>query len=187
MRRLALFALMTLGFGSFAYEPFTPNAGVTTGLGSDSCIAYEGDQFQKVPEIDFGSAECVGLGGWRVISHGGDSRSYVKLVNGKTSIDLQGQVEPIGQFPNVSTGIEWRVQRVQGKSVTPVAALVGVVGQDPDDFNKSNGQILVIKLGAKACIMDRVPYDGRDERAEKDALNKARVLADEKAPRYACK
>jgi hypothetical protein len=188
LKKLILFSVLALGFAAHAdYTPFTPNAGVTTGLGDDSCVAYDGDQFLKNPEIDFFSAECLGLGGWRVISHGGDARSYVKFINGKYGFDLQGRIDTVGQFPNIESGIEWRVQRVQGKSVTPIAALVAVSGQDPEDINKANGQYLIIKLGAKACIIDKIAFDAKDGNAEKAALVKARTEADAKAAAYKCK
>ena len=188
MKKLVLLSLVSMGLSAFAYEPFTPITGITTGLSDETCVAYDGDRFQKEPEIDYFSAECLGLGGWRVINYGGDARSWIKLINGKYEFNLQGKVESVGQFPNINSGVEWRVKRVLGKGAAPIAVLVATSGQDPDDIEKTNGEVLIIKLSAKkSCIMNKIRFNARDEKAEKAAQEQARAEADAKAAAYVCK
>lgn len=172
------------GYESQAAQPFTPIVGVGIGLESDACIGYDGDVFDTEPEIDYFSSECAGFGGWRVLAYGGDIRSFVKLRHGQYEIDLQEAMTPVGQFPNVGDVLEFRVRRTRRVGTEPFAAIVAVSGQDPDDYEKTLQNVLVVKLNpTKSCVMQTLPVgpEGLEQ-----TWTQARAIADARAEAHVC-
>ena len=187
MKALLALAILGFAFAAQAAEPFTPYVGITIPLLDEkTCVSYDGDAFDPVPEIDYISQECTGFGAWRVLPYGGDARTYLKLVNGKSVVDFAPEMQAIGQFPNIGNQLEFRVHRVRRKGAAPVAALVAATGQDPENYEKSHVKILIAKLSSttKNCVIASVPAKSLDD---KEAWDKARALADSAAAKHVCK
>lgn len=179
-----LAVLITATFAQGA-TPFTPTAGVTVELNDRACVMIDGDVFLPQPEIDFFTQECVGFGGWRVIHHGGDARSYVRFMNGKTQFSVDQAIQSLGHFPNVGGKVEFRVQRVQGKSATVTSALVAFSAQDVDDYQKSHFRVAIVKLSTvNSCVIAQIEATSETDEI---AWAKARTEADAKASKANCK
>jgi len=140
-----------------------------------SCIFYS--------EYELGaSAYCEGYKGYPVHFSEGDLRQMVRYghIN-----KLQDQWESFGQFNRINDTIEWRI-----KNKKPYAAIlrwfVENSSQDGEYSKELEGQVLVVSTVADhktpaSCVVGYV-----DARANKNANELARKLADEKAASFKC-
>ncbi len=128
------------------------------------------------------SAYCEGYKGYPVHFSEGDLRQMVRFGH---IAKLQDQWESFGQFNRVNDTIEWRV-----KDKKPYAAIlrwfIENSSQDGEYSKDLEGQVLVVSTVAdhsnpQSCVVGYV-----DARANDNANNMARKLADEKAPNFKC-
>jgi hypothetical protein len=129
-----------------------------------------------------GSAYCQGYKGYPVHFSEGDLRQMVRFGH---LAKLEGQWESFGNFNRINDTIEWRL-----KDAKPYAAILRWFLEVPDDQGnftpQSNGQVLVVSTVAShenptSCVVGYV-----DAKANKNANDLAREIADTLAPQFRC-
>jgi hypothetical protein len=130
---------------------------------------------------DYGSWRCPGHGGNFVFVSAGDQRTYISY--GPKPADTLAASETLASFNSEGKTIEWRIERKNGKPV-PFATILRwntTVMQDNGDTVR--GQVLVVtRLGpGGVCHVGYV-----DARANPDANELARKIADEHARTFKC-
>jgi hypothetical protein len=131
---------------------------------------------------DYGSWLCPGLKGIAVRLAAGDQRMYVSF--GRNAAREPAASETIRGFNDVYKGtIEWRLERKPDGKLVPFATILRWnFMTSPDDRNASGRKLVVTRLGPGAvCHVGYV-----DARANPDANDLARKLADEKARTFKC-
>jgi hypothetical protein len=135
---------------------------------------------------DYGSWACPGHAGMRVLLSAGDQRMYVSF--GSKDNLAAGQTFP--GFNDVYEGtVEWRIEKPASGKPRPFAAILRWNVVTPEDREKtsgpvsSSGRVLVVtRLGpGGSCHVGYV-----DARANPDANELARRLADEHARSFRC-
>lgn len=128
------------------------------------------------------SAYCEGYKGYPVHFSEGDLRQMVRFGHIRK---LQDQWESFGQFNRINDTVEWRI-----KDKKPYAAIlrwfIENSSQDGEYSKDLEGQVLVVSTIAdhenpSSCVVGYV-----DARANKNANEVARELADEKAESFEC-
>ncbi|MGJ8696638.1 MAG: hypothetical protein ACSHYF_09995 [Verrucomicrobiaceae bacterium] len=136
---------------------------------SDSALENE-------PEIDHFEHLCPGYGGYELLFHGGDLRSWIDIRYQGTTSDL------FGDSMNAANGlfaykendvVEWR-GTLKEKVFTPYAIIYRMRAQDIEDDKKTHSRLIVVALNkGNAKVLGS--FEG------KDADAKAKKLADTKA------
>ncbi len=108
--------------------------------------------------------QCAGAGGWRIMIIAEPERSYPVLTRGGYVKSLRDAVfsEEVGHFPDIQAPAkhaadpraEWRLD-ARG---VPRALIFRVYALDPgkslqDDQNPYRSRLLVVRLGAMACVI----------------------------------
>jgi len=128
------------------------------------------------------SAYCQGYKGYPVHFSEGDLRQMVRF---GYPASLLGQWESFEQFNRISDTIEWRL-----KNAKPYAAILRMFIENPDDDGNmskaSEGQVLVVSKVAShefptSCVIGYV-----DAKANRNANELARQIADELAFSFKC-
>jgi hypothetical protein len=139
-------------------------------------------------EEDYGSWLCPGLGKLRVLLSAGDQRMYVTYGNWKKDDIALSQT--FGAFNDVYEGtVEWRIEKKPDGSSHPFATILRwnvFTAADHEKANgptKATGRVLVVtRLGpGGVCHVGYV-----DAKANPDANELARKLADEHARKFRC-
>jgi hypothetical protein len=137
---------------------------------------------------DYGSWLCPGHMGLRVLLSAGDQRMYVTYGSGKKTDIALSQTFPA--FNDIYEGtVEWRIEKPANAKPRPFATILRwniVTAEDQDKATgpiKSSGRALVVtRLGpGGVCHVGYV-----DARANPDANELARKLADEHARGFKC-
>jgi hypothetical protein len=127
---------------------------------------------EKNPEIDHFKHLCPGLGGYKVIHEGGDSRSWINLEFGGRTTDLQRETLAAcqGQFPAKANDIvQWRGFRA-GKAFLPYAIIYRMTSSADDAKQTPIETLIVVKLDKeKSRIVGHVPATEGNAKAEEMA------------------
>ena len=148
---------------------------VKTPLDLDKCRHKESD----VPE-DYGDWRCKGHGGIAVYVTAGDQRTYMSF--GRTPKKELAVKQTLAAFNGNGDAIEWRGETKAGK-FRPYAAIVHFSVTLDRAGEKTEGEMIVIY---------RLPPGGScqvgfvDAKANKDADDLARKIADEHARTFKC-
>jgi hypothetical protein len=144
---------------------------------------------EKGTEVeDYGSWLCPGYKGLRVLLSAGDQRMHVTYGPWKKGNIALAQT--LSGFNSVYEGtVEWRIEKKPGGTGRPFATILRwnvVTGRDSENATgpiKSTGRILVVtRLGPDGvCHVGYV-----DARANPDANELARKIADEHARTFKC-
>ncbi len=140
-------------------------------------------------EEDYGSWRCPGLNGIGITLSAGDQRMYVTYGRASKGEDL-ASTQTFPAFNNVYSGtVEWRGEAQPGGKIKPFATILRwnvMTGKDEDAALGpvvSSGRVLVVtRLGPGGlCHVGYV-----DARANADANELARKIADETARTFRC-
>jgi hypothetical protein len=148
-----------------------------TKFDSDKCRHTPGRDVE-----DYGSWICPGYGGIPVWLGAGDQRMFVSF--GRNAAKEPAAGETISGFNDAYKGtIEWRLERKPDGTLRPFATILRWnFMQSPDDRKASGRKLVVTRLGpGGVCHVGYV-----DARANADANELARKLADEKARTFKC-
>jgi len=136
---------------------------------------------------DYGSWLCPGHEKLNVLLSAGDQRMYVTYGSGKQKDLAASQTFP--GFNDVYEGtVEWRIEKTDGKA-RPFATILRWNVVTPDDREKATGPI---KSTGRVLVVTRLGPGGTchvgyvDARANPDANELARRIADEKARTFKC-
>jgi hypothetical protein len=157
-----------------------PNAAVEsayTTFDSDKCRHARGRDVE-----DYGSWLCRGYRDIPVWLAAGDQRMYVSFGRGAAREPAAGETIP--GFNDVYKGtIEWRLERNRDGKLKPFATIMRWnFMTSPGDRQAGGRKLVVTKLGpGGVCHVGYV-----DARANPDANELARKLADEKARTFKC-
>lgn len=141
----------------------------------EDCTFYRADEHGA-------SGYCQGYRGYPVLFDEGDLRQMVRFGH---VAKVSGQWESFGQFNHVNNKIEWRV-----KDKVPYAAILRRFVENSNDDGEHTeavrGQVLVVSTVADhenptSCVIGYV-----DARANANANELARALADETAKSFVC-
>jgi hypothetical protein len=172
---LALLAFLpAVAFGQTA----APIASAYTQFDSNNCRHTRGRDVE-----DYGSWLCPGYGNIPVRLAAGDQRMYVSF--GHNAAREPAAAETISGFNDVYKGtIEWRLERKPDGKLQPFATILRWnFMTSPDDRQASGRKLVVTRLGTGGvCHVGYV-----DARANPDANELARKLADEKARTFKCR
>jgi hypothetical protein len=136
----------------------------------------------KVVE-DYGTWRCPGYRGVAVWLSAGDQRMYVSF--GRNAANEPAAGETLGPFNDAYNGrIEWRLERLPGGKTRPFATILRWNYMVDVDDRKTSGRLLVVtRLGpGGVCHVGYV-----DARANPNANELARELADTKARSFRCR
>lgn len=129
----------------------------------------EDSSLEKDPQIDHFRHLCPGLGGYKVIHEGGDSRSWINLSYDGQKTDLMGATLSAcpGQFPNKANHVvQWRGFR-KGDAFIPYAIIYRMVSSSDDEKQTPLETFIIIKLDqADSAIVAHVPAKEGNEKAE---------------------
>ena len=138
-----------------------------------------------VEEEDYGSWTCPGYNGLNVLLSAGDQRMHVSYGPWKDSLAAG---ETLSGFNDAYEGtVEWRIEKANGK-VRPFATILRWNVVTAEDSEKANGPT---KASGRTLVVTRLGPDGTchvgyvDGR-RKDANERARKLADERARSFRC-
>jgi hypothetical protein len=148
-----------------------------TTFDSDTCRHTPGRDVE-----DYGSWLCRGYGDIPVRLAAGDQRMFVSF--GRNAARESAAGETLPGFNDVYKGtIEWRLERKPDGKLKPFATILRWnFMTNPDDRQASGRKLVVTKLGpGGVCHVGYV-----DARANPDANELARKLADEKARTFKC-
>jgi hypothetical protein len=148
-----------------------------TKIDLDKCKHTRG----SAPE-DYGSWLCAGHQGVPVYISGGDQRVFVSF--GKNAKRELANRESLMSFNGEGRVVEWRIETLPGGKKRPFAAIMRWSTTVTDDTGAIHrGQVLVVtRLGpGGVCHVGYV-----DGRANKDANELARKVADERASAFKC-
>jgi hypothetical protein len=136
---------------------------------------------------DYGSWLCPGHEKLNVLLSAGDQRMYVTYGSGKQKDLAASQTFP--GFNDVYEGtVEWRIEKTDGKA-RPFATILRWNVVTPDDREKATGPI---KSTGRVLVVTRLGPGGTchvgyvDAKANPDANELARRIADEKARTFKC-
>jgi len=136
---------------------------------------------------DYGSWLCPGHEKLNVLLSAGDQRMYVTYGSGKQKDLAASQTFP--GFNDVYEGtVEWRIEKTDGKA-RPFATILRWNVVTPDDREKATGPI---KSTGRVLVVTRLGPGGTchvgyvDAKANPDANELARKIADEKARTFKC-
>jgi hypothetical protein len=131
---------------------------------------------------DYGAWECPGYRGLRVLLSAGDQRMYVTFGPRKKDDIALSQTFP--GFNSVYEGtVEWRLEKQPNGKTRPFATILRWNVRAEGDVKQSTGRALVVtRLGpGGVCHVGYV-----DARANPDANELARRIADEHARTFRC-
>jgi hypothetical protein len=131
---------------------------------------------------DYGAWECPGYRGLRVLLSAGDQRMYVTFGARKKDDIALSQTFP--GFNSVYEGtVEWRLEKQPNGKTRPFATILRWNVRAEGDVKQSTGRALVVtRLGpGGVCHVGYV-----DARANADANELARRIADEHARTFRC-
>ena len=131
---------------------------------------------------DYGTWTCPGYAGIPVVLSAGDQRMQVSF--GRRASDEVASGETLGSFNDVYKGtIEWRLAPGKNGKPAPYATILRWNYMTSPDNRKASGRVLVVtRLNpGGVCHIGYV-----DARANPDANDIARRLADEKARGFVC-
>jgi hypothetical protein len=168
---LALLPTQALGQSNAAVES------AYTTFDSDKCRHARGRDVE-----DYGSWLCRGFGDIPVWLGAGDQRMFVSF--GRNAAREPAAGETIAGFNDAYKGtIEWRLERKPDGKLKPFATILRWnFMTNPDDRRASGRKLVVTRLGpGGVCHVGYV-----DARANPDANELARKLADEKARTFRC-
>jgi hypothetical protein len=155
---------------------------VYTKFDAKKCKHERGKQVE-----DYGSWLCPGHEKLNVLLSAGDQRMYVTYGSGKQKDLAASQTFP--GFNDVYEGtVEWRIEKTDGKA-RPFATILRWNVVTPDDREKATGPI---KSTGRVLVVTRLGPGGTchvgyvDARANPDANELARRIADEKARTFKC-
>ena len=155
---------------------------VYTTFDAKKCKHERGKQVE-----DYGSWLCPGHEKLNVLLSAGDQRMYVTYGSGKQKDLAASQTFP--GFNDVYEGtVEWRIERTDGKA-RPFATILRWNVVTPDDREKATGPI---KSTGRVLVVTRLGPGGTchvgyvDAKANPDANELARRIADEKARTFKC-
>jgi len=172
----SLAAIALLHTSAFAqFNPAVESAYTT--FDSNKCRHTAGRDVE-----DYGSWLCPGYRGIPVRLAAGDQRMYVSF--GRNAAREPAAGETIDHFNDVYKGtIEWRLERKPNGKLEPFATILRWnYMANVDDANASGRMLVVTRLGpGRVCHVGYV-----DARANPDANELARKLADEKARTFRC-
>jgi hypothetical protein len=138
---------------------------------------------------DYGSWLCPGLGKIPVRLSAGDQRMFVTFGSGKSKDDLAVE-QTFPGFNDVYEGtIEWRIEKSADGKTRPFATILRWNIITPTDRDKATGPI---KSSGRALVVTRLGPGGVchvgyvDARANPDANELARKIADEHARTFKC-
>ncbi len=169
-------ALVVLQAPAFAQSNPAIESAYTT-FDSNKCRHAPGRDVE-----DYGSWLCPGYAGIPVRLAAGDQRMYVSF--GRNAAREPAAGETIDHFNDVYKGtIEWRLERKPNGKLEPFATILRWNYMTNVDDTKASGRKLVVtRLGpGGVCHVGYV-----DARANPDANELARKLADEKARTFRC-
>ena len=136
---------------------------------------------------DYGSWSCPGYEKLNVLLRAGDQRMFVTYGSGKQKDLAATQTFP--GFNDVYEGtVEWRIEKTDGRS-RPFATILRWNVVTPDDREKATGPI---RSTGRVLVVTRLGPGGTchvgyvDARANPDANELARKLADEHARTFKC-
>ena len=136
---------------------------------------------------DYGSWSCPGHEKLNVLLSAGDQRMFVTYGSGKQKDLAASQTFP--GFNDVYEGtVEWRIEKTDGKA-RPFATILRWNVVTPDDREKATGPI---KSTGRVLVVTRLGPGGTchvgyvDAKANPDANELARRIADEKARTFKC-
>ena len=135
---------------------------------------------------DYGSWLCKGHAGIPIYITGGDQRSFVSF--GRDARKQLANRESLMSFNAHGDVIEWRIEALPGGKKRPFAAIMRwsttVQKEEPNPDGESvRGQVLVITRLDPGGVCHVGYVDGR---ANPDANERARKVADEKARAFRC-
>jgi hypothetical protein len=177
IRRSTILALLTIWSASAVGQSHGAIESAYTTFDSDKCRHTRGRDVE-----DYGSWLCRGYGDIPVRLAAGDQRMYVSF--GRNAAREPAAGETIAGFNDVYKGtIEWRLERRRDGKLKPFATILRWnFMTSPDDRRTSGRRLVVTKLGpGGVCHVGYV-----DARANPDAIELARKLADEKARTFRC-
>lgn len=166
--------LLTLGLLLSANAYAVPGSTYTSIVTSD-CVVVASSELETEPEIDYLTAECPALGGYRLMVSGGDIRYSLDL-------SYEGVEIPMVKLPSFhdlpSAKIEWRYNRerigVVG-NVTYTALIYRLNRQVYTDnsVDENKDMLVVVRLNKeKSCVIGVVDQ-------QKDMNKKAVRIADD--------
>ena len=174
------FALAVVLFATPAVSQ--PIEYVYTKFDAKKCKHERGKQVE-----DYGSWLCPGYEKLNVLLSAGDQRMYVTYGSGKQKDLAASQTFP--GFNDVYEGtVEWRIEKTDGKA-RPFATILRWNVVTPDDREKATGPI---KSTGRVLVVTRLGPGGTchvgyvDAKANPDANELARRIADEKARTFKC-
>jgi len=138
---------------------------------------------------DYGSWLCPGLGNIPVRLAAGDQRMFVTFADRRPNNDLAaGQTLP--GFNDVYEGtVEWRIEKSADGKTRPFATILRWNVVTPTDRDNATGPI---KSTGRVLVVTRLNPDGIchvgyvDAKANPDANELARMIADEHARTFKC-
>lgn len=165
-----LVAAVTTGAAAQVQSAYTP-------LDLDKCRHSRGKQVE-----DYGHWRCRGYGGVPVHVGAGDQRSYVSF--GRNAGNEPAAEQTLAAFNSTGKALEWRLHRDADGRLRPFATILRwnttVSG---DDGEPVRGQVLVVTRMGPGPVCHIGYVDGR---ANADANDLARRIADEHAARFRC-
>lgn len=133
---------------------------------------------EREPEPDSGAiyeSECPGVAGYKLIFSASDHSQVLSVIDpqGKeTLLSFRLVLNTVSDFV-LGNKVEWRMDG-KGRSAKPQAMIVRLTRfSDPEDPNKTESFLAVVRLAGETCVTDLVP-------ASADQNVKAREFADNK-------
>lgn len=163
--------------GSAGTAPAQPVEHAYTTLDLDKCKHTPGRA-----EEDYGSWWCVGFQSIPIYISGGDQRAFVSF--GRNAKRELASRESLISFNGEGKVVEWRIETLPGGKKRPFAAIMRwstTVTADNGDIHR--GQVLVVARLNPGGVCHVGYVDGR---ANPDANELARKLADARARTFKC-